>query len=139
MIIRNYNPKDLEQVAAILEQETAKPPYNEPFEAGDATETINNWAKFATMLVAEEDGKIVGISAGERVKWMGAWRLWVLALYTKVQGKGIGTQLLNELITRFNGQVTRVELATHKDAKAMEFYKKQGFKHAGLIILEKHL
>lgn len=81
-----------------------------------------------SLLVAEEDGKILGICFGhiepENKK---TGYLWYIAIDPIFQGRDIGSKLLENLTDYFRSQgVEKIEVGTAKP-KAVSFYKKHGF------------
>ena len=77
------------------------------------------------ILGAYADEKLIGLI---RAVGDGASILYIqdLLIYPEFQGKGIGTALLKELMTR-NAQVYQKCLVTDDSEKSIAFYKKNGF------------
>lgn len=95
------------------------------------------WKYFAdTCFVAEEDSNIVGVLIGFRsqVNEKQSY-LWTLAVAKEFQGKGIGTQLMEEFEKAVKKKgCEEIQLQTYLDnEKALAFYHRRGFGH------EKHI
>ena len=80
------------------------------------------------LLVAEEDGKVSGICFGhiEPEDKETGW-LYYTAIDPVVQGKGIGSKLLEKLTEYFRSQgIKKIKTGTNRP-KAVGFYEKHGF------------
>lgn len=136
MAIRKMNPEDTKQV-----QHVAKTSWNATYEGIYPHEVQGNFLKSAyndemmkrrmersLMLVAEEDGKVVGFANFSPVKEGGKVELYAIYLLPEVQGKGIGTSLLNERIEQLDG-VKEIYINVNRDnAIGRAFYEAKGFK-----------
>jgi len=133
MECRKATDKDAEQISKILlsfynmDEEEAKNTF------------LNELKKGHHYIVAEEDGKIVGL-----VTWLMHGlpkhmlaELDRIVVLPETKGKGVGKALVKELIKDANREYEKSEfklrklyLMTHADNKdAHTFYKKVGFKH----------
>lgn len=88
-------------------------------------------------LVAELHGKIIGWAAGFR--WEGGvepWgRIYALAVAPPGQGRGVGAQLLREMIARLSeGAPRRLFLEVRPDNHAaLRLYRRFGFVHCRML------
>ena len=134
MKFRKAAPKDAKGIANVLEKSYSIKTIKEGMGVFK-TET----KKFYNYIVAEEDGKIVGI-----VTWIvhGLMRhqlceLDRIAVLPECRGKGIAKKLFNALVKdakahykKNNSKLRKLYLLTHADNKrAQKFYEKLGFKH----------
>ena len=133
MIIRKAKPEDTEGIADVLVQS-----YNiKSVEEGIET-FKNELGKNHVYIVAEEDGKILGI-----VTWLmhgllkhGLAELDRIAVLPEYRGKGVAKELFGALvedIKKFyeskDSKLRKLYLLTHADnARAHSFYEKMGFK-----------
>ncbi|WP_409276235.1 GNAT family N-acetyltransferase [Neobacillus sp. SCS-31] len=80
------------------------------------------------MLVADEDGRVTGFANFSPVRDGGKAELYAIYLLPEVQGKGIGTALLNEGVAQSDG-VKEVYINVERDnAIGKAFYEAKGFK-----------
>ena len=79
-------------------------------------------------LVAEDSDKIVGALFGERLRNKGIM-LWLFAVDSKLQGKGIGNSLLNEFENNMRSEDIEwiMGYAPDKNVQTLQFYKNRGF------------
>jgi ribosomal protein S18 acetylase RimI-like enzyme len=93
------------------------------------TQTLESFEEeFArhTVLVAEVDGRLVGMGRGREQE--GVCSIGRLAVEPAMQGKGIGRRLLSELESRFPS-ANRFELFTGaKSLRNIRLYEKAGYK-----------
>lgn len=134
MIYRKASPKDAKGIANVLVKS-----YNIK-DLKEGIETFKNETKKQHhYIVAEEDGKIVGI-----VTWLihglpkhQLCELDRIAVLPEYQGKGIAKELFNRLVEDANNEYKRhgytlrkLFILTHADNKrAHAFYEKMGCKH----------
>jgi GNAT superfamily N-acetyltransferase len=79
--------------------------------------------------VCETAGRIVGLSIGD-LHDNNVWALFILPGY---EGKGIGRELLSLLLNWYFGHTsTRIWLSTAPGTRAEAFYRRFGWKDAGL-------
>lgn len=84
--------------------------------------------KHWTVLVAEQDGAVVGYTLGERTAWGARKRgLFVDPLH---QGKGIGRQLFEASLARLDGATVRLRVLRDNE-RAIHLYKTHGFTEVG--------
>ena len=134
MKIRKAKSKDAKGIANVLVQS-----YN----IADLNEGIlvfkNEAKKFYNYIVAEENGKIIGI-----VTWLmhglakhQLCELDRIAVLPEYRGKGVSKKLFDEMVNdakRFyeknNSKLRKLYLLTHSDnTRAHKFYEKLGFRH----------
>ncbi|HEC87806.1 MAG TPA: N-acetyltransferase [Thermoplasmata archaeon] len=125
MAIRNFEYKDLEEVAKIAD-ESLQENYSIDF-------LLYLWQiNPEGFMVAEKNGKVVGfiVSIKEGKEKL---RILMLAVDKKFRRKGIGKSLLRELLIKYP-ETRKVVLEVRSDNKeAINFYKKQKFKIKGKI------
>lgn len=135
MAIRKMNPEDTKQV-----QYVAKTSWNATYEGIIPYEVQENFLKSAyndemmkrrmersLMLVAEEGGRVSGFANFSPVREGGKVELYAIYLLPEVQGKGIGTALLNEGMLRLDG-VKELYISVERDnAIGKAFYEAKGF------------
>ena len=79
--------------------------------------------------VCEIDKKIVGFSIVDFVEN----NVWALFLLPEFEGKGIGKKLLQLMLDEYFSKTKEtIWLSTEANSRAEIFYKKQGWKNAGL-------
>jgi RimJ/RimL family protein N-acetyltransferase len=144
ILIREIQEDDAEAFLALcnlLDEETDFRIY-EPGERRTAVEDqrriirrILAWDNH-TILVAEQDGALIGYLAAYGGKFRRNWHCAqvVVAVLQAHTGKGIGTQLLIELeCWALEREVQRLELTVMTDnPRAIALYKKMGFEIEGL-------
>lgn len=82
--------------------------------------------------VAEEKGRIIGYAISSVVGSKGT--MISIAVMPELRRRGIGSNLLRESLNFLSKKVREVELQVRKDdQEAIDFYKKSGFREAGLI------
>lgn len=134
MIVRRATVKDAEGIANVLVQS-----YNIKDIAEGISAFKNETKKQRNYIVAEENGKIIGI-----VTWIvhglpkhQLAELDRIAVLPEYRGKGISKKLFEELIKdaksfykKNNSKLRKLYLLTHADnERAKRFYEKLGFKH----------
>ncbi len=140
MTIRNVTLKDID---AFIETYTKA--YEELKDYKYTTRSdIKNYFKWLHkrdkegFFVAEVDGKVVGFAAGDS-KWVNSEGERVLEIHEifvipEMRGKGVGTKLMERLLEY--GKKRGLKLAElwvgEKNQRAIDFYRKLGFKEAGL-------
>jgi len=138
MIIRNAITEDREGVADVLMQS-----YNIE-SAEEGMEVFSNEKKKGSnFIVAEQDGKVVGI-ASWAIKGLPKHQLAELdriAVVPECRGKGIARKIFSMLIEEANKfykeknkKLRKLYLCTHADnLRAQAFYIKLGFRHEATL------
>jgi|GEM_PF-1205964 len=87
-----------------------------------------------TILVAEDESGIVGYIVYHFDEWNNSIHIDQLYVRLDKQRQGIGSKILNDVITRAKKQKIRIIfLETAKTGGAIKFYEKNGFSYAGHI------
>ena len=135
MVIREMIPKDLEQVQKIalatwrntyssfiplqIQDKVLKDAYSE--------NEMNNRFKNSLNLVFENNNEILGYAFFSGDLLSNDIFLESLYIHPQHQGKGIGKQLMQFGIAKYNNPKT-LSLVVYKGNKSISFYKKMGFK-----------
>ncbi|MBS0286476.1 MAG: GNAT family N-acetyltransferase [Proteobacteria bacterium] len=108
----------------IMDKKSFEPIFNELRQSGD-------------LYVYEHDKKIVATCIAMRLKRRAQHvaTLGTLATHPNFQGKGIGSQFIQKIITLLKEQgIKRIDLFAEADnLKAIHFYKKMGFELEGVL------
>ncbi len=84
-------------------------------------------------LLIKNNNKIAGVGCGAILP-NEKLRILILALEEKLQGKGLGRKLVNQMITEaLIFGITKVTLEVRKDSQAINFYRKLGFSSVDLL------
>lgn len=140
--IRKARKGDVAQMVPIWVSEYGKPPYNEKWPEKRARKKIRDYMKEDTVFVAVSGGKVIGFIIGRTEYWHDGYHGQVdeLVVSDEYQGKGVGTALMDRMERLFRSKgIKNMSLYTSPKAKAMDFYRKKGFKEAEYVILEKEL
>lgn len=123
MKIREFQLKDTNQVITLVKETCL---YHKPW---DNRKNYAKKKKFSPdlMLVAEENGKIIGFVMAHYDGWFSY--MGHLAVSKEHQGKGIGSILADEMERRMKkkGAKNIYILAALKNKKSIEFFKKRGY------------
>ncbi|WP_250005542.1 GNAT family N-acetyltransferase [Actinoplanes sp. M2I2] len=129
--IRKAGPDDIEAIISVGQRTWpttygfAGPEYvAKGLETWWSTEAIRRSLENTTVLVAEEDGSVMGTGnidlRGE------APIIWKLYVVPEAQGRGVGSALIKELFGYADGRPVRLEY-TDGNAPAADFYAAHGF------------
>lgn len=121
--IRKFKSEDIDRVMSIWLESTIEAHSFISKEYWEKNYEIvkNKYIPMSETYVYEEDNEIKGFISVIEGAFIGA-----LFVDTKVQGKGIGKELINYAKEKYK----KLSLAVYKDnTKAYEFYKKQGFNY----------
>jgi len=134
MQIRQASTQDVQQVNYLYEKLQESLQYLRKIKM-TKKQMKNRFTKkeMKNIFVAEEENKLIGFIRISKIKqneWCGKCaELEEIFVLQKYQGKGIG----KKLIKKTKEKTERLCLMTHpKNKKAVEFYKKLGFKTIGL-------
>lgn len=136
IIIRTMSEADTKQV-----QQVAKTSWNATYEgiipsaiqesflnSAYSDEMMRRRMDHSLMLVAESEGNIVGFANYSKVRDGGKVELAAIYLYPECQGKGFGTELLNEGIARLKGMNELYINVERDNLIGRTFYEAKGFK-----------
>ena len=134
ILLRKATYDDKDQVAKVLLD------FYNMNDVDEAIQSFNNELdKDFHYIVAEEDGKIIGL-----VTWLmhglpkhGLFELDRICILSETRGKGVGRKLVDKLIDNASKwydkegeKIRKLYLLTHEDNKnAHSFYEKVGFSH----------
>ena len=134
ILLRKATYDDKDQVAKVLLD------FYNMNDVDEAIQSFNNELdKDFHYIVAEEDGKIIGL-----VTWLmhglpkhGLFELDRICILSEARGKGVGKKLVDKLIHNASEwydnegeKIRKLYLLTHEDNKnAHSFYEKVGFSH----------
>jgi ribosomal protein S18 acetylase RimI-like enzyme len=122
MVIRDFQPQDCDALVDILR---ANLQYADPATEGKDAMLRVHKCQAAVFLVAEEDGKPVGLLRGV---YDGSKALiLIVSVYPAYQGRGIGTALVREAAKRFKERGAK-NLAVTVPGDNLEFWKKLSFR-----------
>lgn len=122
MVIRDFRPEDTEALVEILK---ANLQYGDPDTEGPEAMLRVYQCPAAVFLVAEEDGKPVGLSRGV---YDGSKALiHIVSVHPAYQRRGIGTALVRETARRFKERGA-TNLAVTVPGDNLEFWKKLSFR-----------
>ncbi len=131
LIIRKAKKEDLKEVGKIMKQEFAKPPFNETASNKEIIKSLEFYNKIGKIYVAEIDKKIIGILVFKIEQY---WKELVLiiedlAVKQKFKKQNIGKKLMEftEEYAKKN-KIKSITFMTHSRSKAINFYKKLGYK-----------
>ena len=134
ILLREATYDDKDQIAKVLLD------FYNMNDVDEAIQSFNNELdKDFHYIVAEEDGKIIGL-----VTWLmhglpkhGLFELDRICILSEARGKGVGKKLVDKLIDNASKwydkegeKIRKLYLLTHEDNKnAHSFYEKVGFSH----------
>ncbi len=122
MVIRDFRPEDCEALVEILK---ANLQYGDPATEGPDAMLRVYECQAAVFLVAEEDGKPVGLSRGV---YDGSKALiHIVSVHPDHQRRGIGAALVRETAQRFKERGA-TNLAVTVPGDNLEFWKKLSFR-----------
>lgn len=134
--IRDMKEEDIKEV-----QQVAKTSWNDTYRglipeyiqenflnSAYSDEMMKRRLAVSSLYVAEADGKIVGFTNFSKVKEGGKVELGAIYLLPVIQGKGVGTALVNEGIEKAKN-ASKVFINVEKEnEKGVNFYKAKDFK-----------
>ena len=132
MDIVQVTAKDLEKCAELFAHVFSQPPWNESWTIAQAKERLSFFLKTPNFvgLAAYSSEEVVGFIYGnyEPFQDKRVYLLKEMSIHPNLQGKGIGSELIQELHVQLKKQkVSAIDLITAKDGKAANFYIKNGY------------
>ncbi|UCG69889.1 MAG: ribosomal protein S18-alanine N-acetyltransferase [Thermoplasmata archaeon] len=127
LLIRDFHPKDLQQVTALI-AETFNRNYNPEFYLS----LMQRWG--SGFMVAEDERGVIGVLTA-MISAPKEGRILLMAVQPSYRNRGIGTQLLKEFISRcFILDLKAVNLEVRiSNEKAIRFYDSHGFNILSLL------
>ncbi len=124
MNIRPATQSDMKRVEEIFSLPELATPTGDYLSA----ELLSDYLDEKFFLVAEDSDKVIGALFGERLKNKGIM-LWLFAVDSNLQGKGIGNSLLNEFENNMRSEDIEwiMGYAPDKNVQTLKFYKDRGF------------
>ncbi len=143
MKIRKAKRKELKDIGKLMLNEFSKPPFNEKASMKDVTKSLEFYFKKAEIYVAVEVDKITGVLVFQTERW---WEgpvviIQDLAVKQEFQNKEIGKQLI-QFLEKYskNKKIKKINFETNRKSKAIDFYKKLGYKiNKDRISMEKEI
>jgi ribosomal protein S18 acetylase RimI-like enzyme len=114
-----------------LEEETVDPPLRKVFDLVDEVESLPD---LDSVVVAEVEGRIVGLLALKHEAWNRRAVIWHLYVDPSTRGQGIGRALIEEAIQtaqRWSARCLWLE-TQNINIGAIQFYRRLGFQWCGL-------
>lgn len=142
MKIRKATKKDLGEIAKLFKIESSKKPYNQAWMEKTAIQKVKEIFNTQEIYVALIKKEIVGFVSimsklGSRGNERDIDELW---LKSDFQGKGIGTKIIKFIEDKYKKNSFSLCLVSDTKSKALQFYKKLGFKPAkGCVLMDKKL
>ena len=128
--IRKAKKEDLKKIAEIYRIESAKKPYNQRWTKKSSLKKIEKAYSEENIYVSIENSKLVGfiilVYNKSNKKRVYLSQFWIKEKYQK---RGIGKNLIKFLEREFKKKKIKiVDLIAHRNAEAVKFYNKVGFK-----------
>ena len=126
MIIQPFEEEDLDSLMIFLDHNLTENYRKEVF--------LNIKKKWPEgFLLIKNQQKIIGVGCGAILP-NEKLRILIIALEEKYQGKGLGTKLMNKMVSaaRIFG-ITKITLEVRKDSQAINFYRKLGFSSVDVL------
>jgi len=145
VLIRQAEVDDAAALITYLREVTSDPHVNLLYDPGEFCLTVEQERAFilqrrdgsrGLLLVAEADGRIIGVAGADRKPCRAERHVVVLGLSVleAYRGRGLGTQLLGALLDWCREQpgVRRIELSVYaRNTVAIALYRKHGFQLEG--------
>ena len=126
MIIQPFEEEDLDSLMIFLDDNLTENYRKEVF--------LNIKKKWPEgFLLIKNQQKIIGVGCGAILP-NEKLRILIIALEEKYQGKGLGTKLMDKMVSaaRIFG-ITKITLEVRKDSQAINFYRKLGFSSVDVL------
>lgn len=126
MIIQPFEEEDLDSLMIFLDHNLTENYRKEVF--------LNIKKKWPEgFLLIKNQQKIIGVGCGAILP-NEKLRILIIALEEKYQGKGLGTKLMDKMVSaaRIFG-ITKITLEVRKDSQAINFYRKLGFSSVDVL------
>ena len=126
MIIQPFEEEDLDSLMIFLDNNLTENYRKEVF--------LNIKKKWPEgFLLIKNQQKIIGVGCGAILP-NEKLRILIIALEEKYQGKGLGTKLMDKMVSaaRIFG-ITKITLEVRKDSQAINFYRKLGFSSVDVL------
>ena len=139
--IRKARKGDAPEIIPIW-QEQYKRHFSEDWPAYRVRKKVLDYLKKSLVYVAVVEGKVVGFIVGSRMYWNEGYmgRIDEIFVSGGFQGKGVGTKLIEAVESMYRKKGYKdVVLFTNRKFRAMDFYRKGGYRETGFIALEKKL
>lgn len=128
MKIREMKEEDLEEIAKLFANEYAKPPYDVQVPFENTLASVKFFFKRGAGLVAEKDNVVGALIYDVQLYQKGkVASIKEFVVNANYQGQGIGKKLL-QAYENMCDDVFLFKLGTNRDAKAVRFYEKLGYK-----------
>lgn len=131
MRIIRATEKDLNKIGNLMEREFSKPPFKEKVSMKNVIKSLKFYFKIGKIYLATEKQKIIGIVVFKIEQYWEGKVIIIedLAIDEKFQSQGIGRKLIKFVESYAKKEKAKFILfTTHKQAKAIKFYKKLGYK-----------
>ena len=129
--IREAKTKELKEIAKLMLIEFSKPPFNEKVSINSALKSLKFYYKNAKVYIALINNEIEGVIVFKLEQYWEGKVLIVedLAIKEQFKKRGIGKGLLSFIESYAkNRDINRILFATNKKSRAINFYKKLGYK-----------
>ena len=130
MKIRKATKKDLQEIGKLMKEEFSKPPFKEKDPINSVLKSLNFYYKIGEIYIAKEK-EIVGVIVFKiEQHWEGKVIIIEdLAVKKEYQKRGVGKDLM-KFVGEYakNKKIKSILFTTHKESKAMKFYRSLGYK-----------
>jgi ribosomal protein S18 acetylase RimI-like enzyme len=142
MVIRKAKLNDLEEIAKIYKKSYSERPYFEKWRETIVVKNLKEEFKVSRIYVAEVEGKIAGFILFSIYDWHnGKWAyIEDFATLKEYRGQGLGKALMDKVESDAKkAKVKTIVLDVHRDSKAIEMYRRGGYKENGYVAMQKKL
>jgi ribosomal protein S18 acetylase RimI-like enzyme len=138
------NKSEIKKVVDLFIKVYSEPPYNESWSRDSAfkklSEIYERGKEFC--FYAEKDKEIIGLLFCQTQTWHDGVHIFVedIVVDSNYRNKEVGAQLVKELEqTAKQKHIVSIDLLASTESKAVDFWKKLGYKHNNYIELGKKL